>query len=89
MADEYTGTRLKQLRRRARLTQAQVVQMCGVSETAICYLERGERKPQTRTLQRLLSLYAQRIKYWDDLGKVLNGGSRGERKVDTKTSEWR
>jgi len=72
MEDDYTGPRLKQLRRRARLTQMQVVQMCGVSETAICYLERGDRKPQTRTLQKLLNLYAQRIQYWNELENVLN-----------------
>ena len=78
MEDDYTGPRLKQLRRRARLTQMQVVQMCGVSETAICYLERGDRKPQTRTLQKLLNLYAQRIQYWNELGQILNEESGPE-----------
>ncbi len=66
-----TGKKLKILRKRARLTQNAVVDMCGVSETTICYLERGLRKPHSSTLQRLLNLYAQRIHYWEEMAKAL------------------
>ena len=58
MLQDYSGPRLKQLRKRARLTQMQVVKETGVSEATICYLERGDRKPQSKTLEKLLSLYA-------------------------------
>ena len=87
--EEYTGPRLKQLRRRARLTQMQVVEMCGVSETTICYLERGDRRPQGRTLQRLLNLYATRIQYWNQLSQVLNGDVHAQGKISPQTPEWK
>jgi transcriptional regulator with XRE-family HTH domain len=79
MLQEYSGPKLKSLRRRARLTQTQVVELAGVSEATLCYLERGERRPQTRTLEKLLSLYAIRIEYWNKIDQVFtekpNGGN--------------
>ena len=65
MLQEYSGAKLRSLRRRARLTQTQVVELTGVAEATLCYLERGDRRPQTRTLEKLLPLYAIRIQYWD------------------------
>jgi len=67
--DTFDGQKLKALRKRARLTQMQVVAMAQVSETTICYIERGERKPQARTLQKLLTLYTQRLTYWRQLAE--------------------
>jgi len=78
-----TGKKLKILRKRARLTQNAVVDMCGVSETTICYLERGLRKPHSSTLQRLLNLYAQRIHYWEEMAKALNGEQHAKGTVDS------
>ena len=32
--------------------------------------KRGDRKPQTKTLEKLLHLYANRITYWNNLDKI-------------------
>ena len=56
MLQSYSGEKLKSLRKRAMLTQMQVVELTGVSEGTICYLEKGVRIPQTKTLEKLLSL---------------------------------
>ena len=77
MLQEYPGPKLKSLRRRARLTQTQVVELAGVSEATLCYLERGERRPQTRTLEKLLSLYAIRIEYWNKIDQVFTENQNG------------
>jgi transcriptional regulator with XRE-family HTH domain len=61
MLQDFSGERLRGLRKRSRLTQRQVVKLAGVSEAAICYLEQGKRKPQSSTLDKLLGLYAMRI----------------------------
>jgi transcriptional regulator with XRE-family HTH domain len=87
--DIFDGPKLKSFRKRARLTQMQVVTMAGVSETTICYLERGDRKPQSRTLQKLLNLYATRIDYWRQLAARLEGEVHVEGKVDPQASEWK
>ncbi len=50
MLNQYPPERLKSLRKRAMLTQMQVVELTGISEATLCYLERGDRRPQTRTL---------------------------------------
>src|SRR6185437_4353187 len=89
MLADYSGQRLKQLRRAARLTQMQVVKQAGVSEATLCYLEKGERRPQSGTLQKLRTLYAQRIQYWEGLDRVLNGETHAEGKIDSQTPEWR
>lgn len=52
------------------LTQVQVVELTGISETTIHYLEHGLRKPQTGTLQKLLNLYAIRIKRVEKLDQI-------------------
>jgi transcriptional regulator with XRE-family HTH domain len=75
MLQEYPGPKLRELRKRARLTQMQVVELTGVSEATICYLERGDRRPQSRTLEKLLNLYAIRIQYWKNLDKVFKEDS--------------
>lgn len=89
MLQDYTGPKLKALRYKARLTLRQVVEQAGVSEGTICYLERGTRKPQGTTLQKLLTLYAQRIQYWEGLDRVLNGDTNAEGKINSQTPEWR
>jgi transcriptional regulator with XRE-family HTH domain len=61
MLNSYPGPKLRNLRQRALLTQMQVVELTGISETTIHYLEHGLRRPQTQTLEKLLGLYAMRI----------------------------
>ena len=61
MLNLYPGKKLRNLRKRANLTQMQVVELTGISETTLHYLEHGLRRPQTKTLEKLLSLYAIRI----------------------------
>ena len=61
MLNQYPGQKLRNLRKRALLTQMQVVELTGISETTIHYLEHDIRRPQTQTLDKLLNLYAIRI----------------------------
>jgi transcriptional regulator with XRE-family HTH domain len=67
---EYTGRDLKNLRKRARLTQLQVVAATGVCEATIVSAENGTRTPHDATLEKLLKLYAKEIKRWDKLEKA-------------------
>ena len=60
MVDEWSGGRMKALRKRARLTQKAAMEMSGVHYNTIVYLERGHHRPQNGTLQKLLNLYATR-----------------------------
>lgn len=70
MISSYPGAKLKNLRKRANLTQKQVVELTGISETTILYLEKGTRKPQTATLDKLLNLYVIRIKRLEGLDRI-------------------
>lgn len=47
------GIKLRQLRRQHGLTQRQLGALCGVGDTAISMIERGERLPGRATLHRL------------------------------------
>ncbi len=70
MLNAYPGHKLRNLRKRALLTQMQVVELTGVSETTIHYLEHGIRKPQTQTLEKLLNLYAIRIARLEKMERI-------------------
>lgn len=70
MLNEYPGSKLRNLRKRALLTQMQVVEMTGISETTIHYLEHDLRKPQSKTLSTLLDLYSIRIARLDKMERV-------------------
>lgn len=70
MLNEFPGPKLRNLRKRALLTQMQVVELTGISETTIHYLEHGLRKPQTQTLERLLNLYAVRISKLERMERI-------------------
>jgi transcriptional regulator with XRE-family HTH domain len=61
MLNVYPGAKLRNLRKRALLTQMDVVDLTGISETTIHYLEHDLRRPQSHTLDKLLSLYSIRI----------------------------
>lgn len=89
MLQEFSGEKLRALRKRSRLSQMQVVAMTGVSETTICYLEKGLRRPQERTLQKILVLYAGRIEYWKNVNRILNGEPHVEGKIDRQAPERR
>src|SRR5271166_961717 len=71
---EYTGEKLKDLRKRARLSQMQVVALTGVTETTIHNAEHNKRRPQNATLEKLLNLYAIRIAKYERLSKVWPDG---------------
>jgi len=73
MLNQFPAERLKALRKKAMLTQMQVVEQTGISEATLCYLERGDRRPQTRTLEKLLNLYATRINWVANLEKIFTG----------------
>src|SRR6185437_791266 len=77
MIHDYSGERLRSLRKRSRLTQAEVLKLTGISEATLCYLERGTRKAQTNTLQKLLNLYAMKIQYWNNVEKVFEENPNG------------
>jgi transcriptional regulator with XRE-family HTH domain len=70
MLNAYPGPKLRNLRKRANLTQKQVVELTGIAETTILYLEHDRRRPQTQTLERLLMLYATRIKRLENFEKI-------------------
>jgi transcriptional regulator with XRE-family HTH domain len=79
MLNAYPGKKLRNLRRRANLTQMQVVELTGVSETTIHYLEHGLRRPQTKTLEKLLNLYAIRITRLEKMERIWGeDGLQGE-----------
>src|SRR5512146_1283090 len=93
MADEWSGLRLKGLRKRARLTQKAAMELSGVHYNTIVAIERNKHKPQNATLQKLLNLYAQRIRYWkqmdEELRPITLGGNNVQGTIHTETSEWR
>lgn len=70
MLNLYPGKKLRNLRKRANLTQMQVVELTGISETTINYLEHGRRRPQTATLETLLNLYAIRITRLEKMERI-------------------
>jgi transcriptional regulator with XRE-family HTH domain len=79
MIHPYSPEHLRSLRQRALMSQREVERSTGISDSTIHYLEHGLRKPQTRTLDRLLMLYATRIsrlerveKVWEDPGDQIN-----------------
>jgi transcriptional regulator with XRE-family HTH domain len=74
MHHEFSGERLRKLRKKARLTQDQVVELTGVAETTLYHLEHDHRRPYSRTLQKLVNLYQMRISYWKNLDGTLIDG---------------
>jgi transcriptional regulator with XRE-family HTH domain len=58
-AEEYValGRALKQLRRKAGLTQVQVAEIVGIRSTFVSLIERGERGMRWHTLQAFLRAY--------------------------------
>lgn len=73
MDRKYTGPELLALRKRALLSQKEVVKLTGVTEPTIAYLEMGRTKPHGGTILKLLSLYAERIQKLEDIYGVLDG----------------
>lgn len=76
MASVYTGPELKALRRRAMLTQRDVVRMTGICETTIIYMERGVTNPHVATISKVLTLYAEKITEVEKKFKKLHGKVR-------------
>jgi transcriptional regulator with XRE-family HTH domain len=78
MLHDYSGERLRALRRKALMTQREVHGETGVSLMTLYFVEKGIRRPQTRTLDKLLSLYAVRIQRLKNMNRLFedkfNGG---------------
>lgn len=79
MASAYTGPELKALRRRAMLTQRDVVRMTGVCEQTIIYMERGVTNPHMATLSKVLTLYGEKIAEVEKRFKKLYGETQVRR----------
>lgn len=62
---EYSGTRLRQLRQRALLSQPEVCRATGIRQSTLSNLECGKARPRTHTLRLLLSLYETRIRSYE------------------------
>lgn len=58
MLHRFPATELRSLRQRALLSTYDVTRLTGVSRATLRTLEYGYRRPITRTLRRLLNLYA-------------------------------
>jgi transcriptional regulator with XRE-family HTH domain len=88
MLNRYPGSKLRNLRKRALLTQMQVVELTGVSETTIHYLEHDLRLPQTQTLNKLLNLYALRIQRLEHMEQIFgeDGRKQGEPECQQKSA---
>ena len=62
MLTNYPPEKLKSLRIRSLLTVREVSTLIGLSENSITYAENGHKRPRKSNLDKLLSLYAIRIK---------------------------
>jgi transcriptional regulator with XRE-family HTH domain len=80
MISNYPPERLRSLRHRARLTQMMVVELTGIAINTLNNWETGKTRPQVRTLEKALSLYAIRIKRNEEMEKVwgLGGVKNGK-----------
>jgi len=76
-----TPERLRALRRRALLTQRDVVSVTGVAQSTVSEWECGRRKPQTATLRRLLSLYDINIRRWERAEVTWGTGATGDPQI--------
>jgi transcriptional regulator with XRE-family HTH domain len=70
MLSSYPPAKIKALRKRAMLSQMQVVELTGVTETTLKNWESGRRRPQTEKLEKVLNLYAikiQKLEHYDQI----------------------
>ncbi len=70
----YPFEKLRELRRRALLTQRDVQRLTGISDSTFAYLERGRRKPQTNTPRKLLNIYGINISRWEHQEQTWEAG---------------
>ena len=73
MLHAYPGEKLRALRKRARLSQEQVKELTGIYCETLRDLEHDRRQPQSGTLERLLNLYAIRIKKFEHYEQIWAG----------------
>ena len=64
------GTRLKELRTNARLTQQQLAMQLGVSKSVVSFYERQERTPSPEVLKKLAAVFHVSTDYLLDLDKT-------------------
>lgn len=63
MAEEFALIRaMMKARKRSRLTQAEIADRMGTTESAVSRLESGRAKPSTRTLERYAAATGHRLK---------------------------
>ena len=87
MLHEKNGEKLRSLRKRAMLTQVEVVKLTGICVTTLYNLESGRRRPQTRTLQKLRNLYAVRIQMIKNQNAVFEENEDGG-SISGQTVVW-
>lgn len=51
------GENIQKLRIKANLTQAQLAEYIGVSQSAVYYWEKGKREPNTETIKKLVDIF--------------------------------
>lgn len=78
MIHRFPPERLRDLRHRALLSQRDVERLTGISDSTVAYLERGKRKPQTKTLRKLLNIYAINISRWERQERTWDKGEEIE-----------
>lgn len=61
------------LRKRALLSQLEVVKLTGICEPTITSIEQGRTKPHGKTIMKLLTIYAERIQKLEVIYGVLEG----------------
>lgn len=54
---------MRDLRKSFNLTQVDVAKLCGITSTAVAYIERGRRLPRLDTLCVLLELYGRSLEW--------------------------
>lgn len=72
MLTNYPPEKLKSLRIRSLLTVREVSALVGLSENSITYAENGHKRPRKSNLDKLLSLYAIRIKRLENMDEIFN-----------------
>ena len=70
----YKPEWLRELRQRAILSQRDVERLTGISDSTVAYLESGKRKPQTKTLRKLLNIYGINISRWEHMERTWDAG---------------
>jgi len=67
--EDFSPTRMKLLRKRARLSRRDVVRETGLSRNTLSSVETGKHTPHGATLRKLLDLYFREALYWQRMSQ--------------------